>query len=246
MIIYYNFFKVSHNQQSKSRKSSKNKLMEQQQQHQSTPPLLSHPVKNYAASDLLATLEHIHEQKTYIRQNNNNSNTTTTTTTTTMNIAEMVTNLSQLNETRQNIFELCGSDAHQFLSNVVARQSSHQPSSLQQRSRLRSTTDDVTSSGLEHSKLSSDSIPDLVNTDFEAVSNSDFRASQPKLPLLATTTTTGLETSSSFEEKFTPLLDDVRTIKSVDKTKKVENNEKIETSSMIYYIKNQNSILNFP
>jgi hypothetical protein len=244
MIIYYHFFKVSHTQQSKSRKSSKNKLMEQHQQ-QSTPPLLSQPVKHYAASDLLATLEHIHEQKTYIRQNNNNnSNTTTTTTTTTMNITEMVTNLSQLNETRQNILELCGSDAHQFLSNVVARQSSHQPS-LQQRSRLRSTTDDVTSSGLEHSKLSSDSIPDLVNTDFEAVSNSDFRASQPKLPLLATTTTTGLETSSSFEEKFTPLLDDVRTIKSVDKTKKVENNEKIETSSMIYSIKNQNPILNF-
>lgn len=118
-----------------------------------------------------------------------------------------MSNLNRLNEVRHNIQELCGSDAHSFLHNLVSKSG--------QRSRLIST--EMTSSGLDHSKLSSDSIPDLVNTDFETSSNlknddkridQQLQSQQQQQQQQATTRDSpsqpfdqkGLETSSSFDK----------------------------------------------
>lgn len=113
-----------------------------------------------------------------------------------------MTNLNRLNEARDIIFELCGSDAHSFLKNLVNKSNGSQ----QQRSHLISN---ATSSCLDQSsRLSSDSIPDLVNTDFESniqkAKDDNLgdkeKEKQQEEDKSAYMDVRGLETSSSFEK----------------------------------------------
>lgn len=143
--------------------------------------------------------------------------------------------LSQLNETRQSILELCGSDAHAFLKNLVRQQPTQQQqrsqlisvstddteniSTLSSRSSNPTTTTTTTTLTMTATQLSveltnddDESIPDLANTDFEAVSNlsalsstnvdltTDNQATSQATSTLLEIEPSGLETSSSFDK----------------------------------------------
>lgn len=173
------YFNLVQSATSKPRKTSKTKLTDPQPQSTSQPP----QIKIFSASELLGTLDNIQEEKNLIKNRARVDGE---------NVEAAMNHLSRLNDNRQNILELCGSDAQPFLKSLLGKAA--------KRSQLISS--DVASSGLEHSKLSSDSIPDLVNTDFEAVSNlSRIRIDDQQLVSSQSNQQQGgLETSSSFEK----------------------------------------------